>query len=57
VLKLLERADSQFRQADAALTEGDVAGYAEHTKNAERLVNQALEKATQAAEEPKAKTE
>jgi len=57
VLDLLERADSQFRQADEALAEGDLAGYAEHTKNAERLVNQALAKATQAAEEPKAKTE
>jgi uncharacterized membrane protein (UPF0182 family) len=54
VLNLLERADAQFKQADAALERGDLAGYAQHTKRAENLVSQALARATEAAANPKA---
>lgn len=43
VLSLLERADRAFAQAKEALTKGDLAAYQEHTDEAERLVNRALE--------------
>jgi uncharacterized membrane protein (UPF0182 family) len=55
VLNLLKDADSEFQLADAALAKGDLGEYARHTKNAENLVNRALDKANQAAQAPKSK--
>ncbi len=42
VVQLLRRADAQFKAAETALADGDLAGYAEATKRAERLVQRAL---------------
>jgi uncharacterized membrane protein (UPF0182 family) len=43
VVSLLQRADRAFAQAKQALTDGDLAAYQEHTDEAQRLVNRALE--------------
>jgi uncharacterized membrane protein (UPF0182 family) len=43
VVDLLTRADAQFKAAEQALQEGDLAGYAERTQRAERLVQRALQ--------------
>ncbi|HEY9564821.1 MAG TPA: UPF0182 family protein [Nocardioides sp.] len=40
---LLVEADQKFKDADAALKKGDLAGYAEITKEAEKLITEALE--------------
>ncbi|HSX66069.1 UPF0182 family protein [Nocardioides sp.] len=53
VVSLLQRADRQFAQAKQALSDGDLAGYQEHTVEAERLVGRALEVA-QATPSPSA---
>ena len=45
VIQLLRRADAQFKAAEQALADGDLAGYAEATKRAERLVQRALAQA------------
>jgi hypothetical protein len=45
VVSLLERADRQFALAKEALSDGDLAAYQEHTDEAERLVNRALQAA------------
>jgi uncharacterized membrane protein (UPF0182 family) len=45
VIQLLRRADAQFKVAEQALADGDLAGYADATKRAERLVQRALAQA------------
>jgi uncharacterized protein len=57
VLDLLEKADAEFALADEALADSNLTAYARHTKKAQGYVDQALAKATQASQEPKAKTE
>ena len=45
VVELLRRADAQFKAADQALTDGDLAEYAAATQRAEKLVQRALAQA------------
>jgi uncharacterized membrane protein (UPF0182 family) len=52
-LKLLQQADDKFRQADAALKKGDLAGYQKAVDEGRDLLEQALEMGAKAPEKPK----
>ncbi len=55
VVTLLDRADREFAAAKQALKDGDLAAYAQHNDEAERLVGRALAAAQAAASDAKAK--
>jgi uncharacterized membrane protein (UPF0182 family) len=56
VLGLLQKADDEFAAAKKALSSGDLAGYADHTDAAEKLVNRALVAAQKSADAKPATT-